>query len=128
MLAENVEEQGDGNELVTKEMFPKIVGFQTKWSKFLFIATANVYFEVLNETAHLSLLTESDGIMIHQVVDFKQELPDNLTDLSRSKDYNFLPLNVEEIGVGDRLNLMLEDSMKTHKCQLLLELFKSLNV
>ena len=114
MFAENVEEQGDGNErLVIKEMFPKLIGFRKKWSKLPFIATANLYFEVLNETAHLSLLMESDSIMIYQVVDFVQELSDNLTDTSRSEDYAFLPFNVEEIGIGDRLNWMLEDSMKT---------------
>ena len=94
-------------------MFPKLVGFRKKWSKFLFIATANLYFKVLNESAHLSLLMESDGIMIYKVVDFVQELSDNLTDLSRSEDYDFLPFHVDEIGTGDRLNLMLEDSMKT---------------
>ena len=65
MLDENVEEQGDRNEeLITKEIFQKIVGFQKIWSKFLFVVTANLYFEVLIETAHLSLLTESDGITI----------------------------------------------------------------
>ena len=55
---------------------------------------------------------ESDGIMIYQVVDFVQELFDNLTDLS-SEDYDFLQFNVEEIGISDRLNWILEDSMKT---------------
>ena len=91
MFAENVEEQGDRNErLVTKEMFPKM--FRKKWSKFFFVATANLYFEVLNETAHLSLLMESDGIMIYQVVDFLKVLCDNLTGLSRSEDHDFLPL------------------------------------
>ena len=114
MFAENVEEQGNENErLVTKEMFPKIVGFQKKWSKFFFIATANLYFEVLNKTAHLTLLMKSDGIMIYQVVNFVKELCDNLTDVSTSEDYDFPPFNVEEIGVGDRFNWMLENSMKT---------------
>ena len=47
---------------------------------------------------------ESDGVMIYQVVDFVQELFDNLTDLSRSEDHDFLRFNVEEIGIGDRLN------------------------
>ena len=56
---------------------------------------------------------ESDGIMIYQVVNFVQELPDNLTDLSRSEDYDLLPFNVEEIGISDRFNWMLEGSMKT---------------
>ena len=107
MFAENVEQQGDGNEqLVTKEILPKIVGFQKKWSKFLSIATENLYFEVLNEAAHLSLPMESDGIMMYQVVDFVQELSDKSTDLSRSEDYNFLSFNAEEIGIGDRLNWM----------------------
>ena len=102
MFAENVEEQGDGNErLATKEMFPKIVEFRKKWSKFLFIAAANLYFEVLNEATPLSLLMESDGIMIYQVVDLLQELSGNLTDLSRRENYDFLLFNVEEIGVGD---------------------------
>lgn len=46
----NVEEQGDGNErLLTKELLPKIVGFQKKWFKFLFVVTAYLYIEVLNE-------------------------------------------------------------------------------
>ena len=44
LFAENVEEQGSGNDrLVTKEMYPKIVGFRKKWSNFEFIATANLY-------------------------------------------------------------------------------------
>ena len=58
------------------------------------------------KTAHLLLLMESDG-------NFVNELCDNFTYLSSTEDYNFLPFDVEEIGVGDRFNWMLEDSMKT---------------
>lgn len=58
------------------------------------------------KTAHLLLLMESDG-------NFVNELCDNFTNLSSTEDYNFLPFDVEEIGVGDRFNWMLEDSMKT---------------
>ena len=56
---------------------------------------------------------ESDDIMIHQVVDFVQELNDNLKDLSRKEDYDFLPCNVEEIDIGEIFNWILQDSMKT---------------
>ena len=40
---------------------------------------------------------ESDG-------NFVNELCDNFTNLSSTEDYNFLPFDVEEIGVGDRFN------------------------
>ena len=45
--------------MATKEMYHRIVGFHKKWSKFEFIAMADLYFEVLKETAHLSLLLET---------------------------------------------------------------------
>lgn len=35
--------------LLTKELLPKIVGFQKKWFKFLFVVTVYLYIEVLNE-------------------------------------------------------------------------------
>lgn len=79
----NVEEQGDGNErLLTKELLPKIVGFQKKWLKFQHTYTLKSSMK----TAHLVLLMESDGMVIYQVVEFVQELCDNLTDVSSSQD------------------------------------------
>ena len=50
LFAEDVEEHGSGNDtIVTKEIYPQIVGFRKKWSKFQFIATPNLYFEVLKK-------------------------------------------------------------------------------
>ena len=66
LFAENVEEQGSGKEwLVTKKMYPKIIGFKKKWRELKFLASANTFFGVLNETAHVSYLMEGDAAMIY---------------------------------------------------------------
>ena len=98
LFVENVEGHGNGNgRFVTKEMYPKIVGFCKKWSKFEFIATTNLYFEVLKETAHLSLLFESDGLVIYQLAEAVKEVYDNRDDLCNDAGYDYLPFNVEKI-------------------------------
>lgn len=74
-------------------MYPKIVGFCKKWSKFEFIATANLYFEDLKETAHLSLLLESDGFLIYQLVEAVKEVYDNHDDLCNDVDFDHLPFD-----------------------------------
>ena len=116
MFAENVEQSGSGKDrIVTKEMYPKIVGFRKKWSKFVFIGSANLYFQVLNGTALLSMLMESDSVMIYQLEQYVKEICSNLNDLATTNEYDFLPFNIEEIGIEERekSNWMLEDSMKT---------------
>ena len=115
LFAENVEEHGNGNDrIVTKEMYPKIVGFRKKWSKFEFIATVNLYFEVLKETAHLSLLLESDGLVIYQLADAVKEVYDNLDDLRDAEDYDYLPFNIEKIKEysDDDANWLLRDCVQ----------------
>ena len=95
----NFEEHGNGNRrIVTKEIYPKIVGFRKKWSwsKFEFIATANLYFEDLKETAHLSLLLESDGLLIYQLVEAVKEVYDNHDDLCNNVDFDHLSCNVKK--------------------------------
>ena len=99
LFVENFEEHGNGNRrIVTKEIYPKIVGFRKKWSwsKFEFIATANLYFEDLKETAHLSLLLESDGLLIYQLVEAVKEVYDNHDDLCNNVDFDHLPCNVKK--------------------------------
>ena len=66
LFAENVEEQVSGKEsLVTKKMYPKIIGFKKKWKELKFLASANTFFGVLNETAHVFYLMEGDAAMIY---------------------------------------------------------------
>ena len=93
LFAEKVEEHGNGNNrIVTKEMYPKIVGFCKEWSKFEFIANVNLYFEVLKETAHLYLLLVSDGLLIYQLADAVKEVYNNL------KSYKAFKLLMSQYG------------------------------
>ena len=113
LFVENCEEQGNGkHSLVTKEMYPKIVGYRKKWSNFEFIGSANLYYQVLKETAHLSLLMQSDNALIYHVWDAVKETCNNLRDIQNDDNYDYFPFNIEEAGDGDIHNWMLEKSIK----------------
>ena len=66
--------------------------------------SANLNYQVLKETAHLSLLIESDNALIYHVSDAVKE--------TRRNNYDYFPFNIEEAGDGDIHNWMLEKSMK----------------
>ena len=68
LFTKNVEHQESGKDsLMTKEMYPKIFGFKTKWHQLKFLASANIFLRVLNETSHLLYLMEADTVMVYQV-------------------------------------------------------------
>ena len=87
LFAENVEENGNGkNALVTKETYPKIVGFRKKWLKHQFVATANLFLKVLDETCHLCLMLKSDAMLVYEVRDTVDEVLENLKDIRDDDD------------------------------------------
>ena len=98
LFAKNVEEQGSGKELlVTKEMNPKVIGFKKKWRELTFLASANTFFCVLNETAHLSYPMEGDTAMIYQIQEAVDDAILNLKDIAEQKDTPPFPANVKLI-------------------------------
>ena len=111
LFVENVEQQGSGvNSIVTKEMYSKLVGFRKKWGKFEFVATTNLYYRVLRETSHLSLVMESESILIYQVANAVKEACEALKDVKDEDGYDYLPFNVEYVGDGDENNFLMRDS------------------
>ena len=98
LFARNVEEQGSGKEsLVTKEMYSEIIGFKKKWRELKFLASANTFFPVLIETAHLSYLMEGDTAMIYQFHEAIDDAILNLKDIAEEKDTPLFPANVKLI-------------------------------
>ena len=89
LFPKNLEEQASGKEsLVTKEMYPKIIGLK-KWRELKFLASANTFFCVLNETAHKSYLMEGDTAMIYQIQEAVDDANFNLKDIAKEKDHHF---------------------------------------
>ena len=97
LFAENVVEQGSGvDSLVTKKMYPKIIGMRKKFTQFGWFAAAILFYKVLNETSQLSLYMESDSVSIYQLSSKIKETCFNLQGISE-EDYKYLPSNVEII-------------------------------
>ena len=98
LFAENVVEQDSGiDSLVTKKMFPKIIGMQKKIMLFGWFATAILFYKVLNKTSQLSLSIESDSVLIYQLSSKIKETCFNLQEILEEEDYKYLPSNVEII-------------------------------
>ena len=98
LFAENVVEQDSGiDSLVTKKMFPKIIGMQKKIMLFGWFATAILFYKVLNKTSQLSLCIESDSVLIYQLSSKIKETCFNLQEILEEEDYKYLPSNVEII-------------------------------
>ena len=96
LFAENVVEQGSGvDSLVTKKMYPKIIGMRKKFMQFGWFATAILFYKVLNETSQLSLYIESDSVLIYQLSSKIKETCFNLQEILEEEDYKYLPSNVE---------------------------------
>ena len=113
LFGENVEEHGSGKgSLVTKEMYPRIIGFRKKWSKLQFLASANMFFRVLNETGHLSLLMEADTAMIYQLHNAVEDAISNLNDIANEEDTKLFPPNVKIIKeTHESENFLMADSV-----------------
>ena len=98
LFAENVVEQGSGvDSLVTKKMYPKIIGMRKKFMQFGWFAAAIQFYKVLNETSQLSLYMESDSVSIYQLSSKIKETCFNLQGISEEEDYKYLPSSVEII-------------------------------
>ena len=96
LFADNVVEQGLGvDSLVTKKMYPKIIGMRKKFMQFGWFATAILFYKVLNETSQLSLYIESDSVLIYQLSSKIKETCFNLQEVSEEEDYEYLPSNLE---------------------------------
>ena len=68
LFAENVVGQGSGIDLlVTKKMYPKIIGMRKKFTQFGWFAAVILFYKVLNETSQLLLYMESDLVLIYQL-------------------------------------------------------------
>ena len=72
-------------------MYPKIIGFKTKCREMKFLASANTFFRILNEIAHLSYLMEGDTAMIYQIQEVVDDAILNLKDISEEKDTPLFP-------------------------------------
>lgn len=97
LFAENVEESGSGkNSVVTKDMYPKIVGFRKKWLKFEFIIVVGMYLKVLNQTSHLCYMFESDSVLIYQLREAIQDTIENLEEmLVEDDETEIMPQNIK---------------------------------
>ena len=67
-----------------------------KLTQFGWFAAVILFHKVLNETSQLSLFTESDSVLIHQLSSKIKETCFNLQEISE-EDYEYLPSNVEII-------------------------------
>ena len=115
LFAENVEENGNGkNALVTKETYPKIVGFRKKWLKHQFVATANLFLKVLNETGHLCFMLESDAMLVYEVRDTVDEVLENLKDIRDDDDEaELMPQNIKFLSeTVESENFLTANTMK----------------
>ena len=98
LFAENVVEQGSGvDSLVTKKMYPKIIGMRKKFTQFGWFAAAILFYKVLNETSQFSLYMESDSVLIYQLSSKIKETCFNLQEILEEEDYKYLPSNVETV-------------------------------
>ena len=68
--------------------------YRNKWLKYVFVS-AKLFFDALNETAHLLLLFESESILVYQVKNAVEEILDNLRDISNDDDYDEMPFNIK---------------------------------
>ena len=82
--------------IVTHKMYPKIIGFRKDWTNYGTIATAHLFFKVLSETSALSLIMETNSVLIYQLLDAVSEACANLDDLVEEKE-DQLPTNMEII-------------------------------
>ena len=95
LFAENVEEQGNGKDaIVTRLMFPKIIGLHKKWSMFEWIGVANLFYKVLLETSYLSLSMENNSVLLYELYGFLRDICCNLQELVDDEDYEYLPKSV----------------------------------
>ena len=98
LFAENVVGQSSGvDSLVTKKMYPKIIGMRTKFTQFDWFAAAIPFYKVLNETSQLALYMESDSVLIYQLSSKIKETCFNLQEILEEEDYKYLPSNVETV-------------------------------
>ena len=72
-----------------------------------------MFVEKLKKAAHLSLLMENNSVLICQVTDYAKGVCNNSTEISTSEDYDYLSVNVQEIGAVDKSNRKLENAMKS---------------
>ena len=97
LFTENFVEQGLGvGSLVTKKIYRKVIGMPKKLTQFGWFAAVILFHKVLNETSQLSLFTESDSVLIHQLSSKIKETCFNLQEISE-EDYEYFPSNVEII-------------------------------
>ena len=82
--------------IVTHKINPKIIGFCKDWTNYGTIATAHLFCKVLSETSALSLIMETDSVLIYQLLDTVSEVCANLDDLVEEKE-DLLPTNMEII-------------------------------
>ena len=91
-----VEEGLSIGSLVTKNIYPKVIGMQKEFMQFGWFAAVILFHKVLNETSRLSLFTESHSVLIYQFSTNIKETRFNLQEISE-EDYEYFPSNVEII-------------------------------
>ena len=64
--------------------------------KHQFVATANLFLKVLNETGHLCYMMESDALIVYKLQDAIDEVLENLKDIRDDDDEaELLPQNIK---------------------------------
>ena len=109
----NAEEQRMRKDvIVTCKMYPKIIGFHKDWTNYGTIAIAHLFFKVLSETSALSLIMETDSILIYKLLDTVSETCANLDDLVEEKE-DQMPTNMaiideepqeDSVNIGNKCN------------------------
>ena len=113
LFVENAEEHGNGkNRIVSREMYPKLVGFRKKWEKYEFSAIVQLFLVVLKQTSFLSSTMEIDAILIYQLYDAIKETIEKLNEIANesSVEYPYLPKNLKEVEENEDGNVIVEAS------------------
>ena len=105
LFGENVEEHGSGKgPLLRRKCISE--------NLLQFLASANMFFRVLNETGHLSLLMEADTAMIYQLHNAVEDAISNLNDIANEEDTKLFPPNVKIIKeTHESENFLMADSV-----------------
>ena len=118
LFTENAEEQRMGKDvIVTRKVYPKIIGFRKDWTNYGTIATAYLFLNVLSEISALSLIMETDSVLIYQLLVAVSEVCANLDDLVEEKE-DQLPTNMEIVDEDpeeDSINIKVSATNATLK-------------
>ena len=89
-FVENAEEHGNGkNCIVSREIYPKLVGIRRKWEKCEFSGIVQLFLVVLKQTSFLSSTMETDAILIYQLYDAIEETIEKLNEIANESSVEY---------------------------------------